>query len=458
MLLSFHFDREKIKMVKGDMITFYNGDVKKDDISSLKEKYIKFPRVPLLLLMHYLFVNDTELNVKQFDRFIYEIIGYHIEEQLEKVSSYHPVHELVVENHRFRNWLYRVNEGISMVESGWDKTIHAEMNDIMYSVGQLYNHFHVKEKLIFPVLERYGHSMFTREIWREDDRIRGLYHGAKNMINKIDFRKPEDVRLTFYTFEEAFQSMIFQEEKFLFPIVLELFKESEWNQIAVESSAYGYKMIKETEVQSQNWHMLNKAEKEREMGVKLNNILREKEMAELKLVSGNDVKTPIKRNPEAKESLSKPRNGVDSWKTENIPFGGGFLTLEEANLIFNHLPVEITFVDRNSIFKYFNQLTSAEDMMLIRTPLSIGRNVADCHPPKSLKKVMTLMRDLKAKKRETESMWFKKGDAYVHITYKALFNDDDEFIGVLEYVQDIAPFLNLPKEVKRELSPLEDEQ
>jgi len=93
---------------------------------------------------------------------------------------------------------------------------------------------------------------------------------------------------------------------------------------------------------------------------------------------------------------------------ENIAFGGGYLTTEEANLILNNLPLEITFVDKNSVFKYFNEITEASEMMLVRTPISIGRNAENCHPPKSLKKVMTLVRDLKTKKRSSESMWFKK--------------------------------------------------
>src|SRR5690625_7660548 len=81
-------------------------------------------------------------------------------------------------------------------------------------------------------------------------------------------------------------------------------------------------------------------------------------------------------------------------------------------------------------------------MMLVRTPISIGRNVANCHPPKSLKKVMTLVRDLKTKKRSSESMWFKKKDQYIHLTYKALFKDEEEFLGILEYVLDIQLFFD----------------
>ncbi|MCF3943701.1 PAS domain-containing protein [Oceanobacillus alkalisoli] len=129
--------------------------------------------------------------------------------------------------------------------------------------------------------------------------------------------------------------------------------------------------------------------------------------------------------------------------------------MKEADIILNNLPLEITFVDKNDIFKYFNEKVEAADMMFVRTPSSIGRNVANCHPPKSLKKVMQLIRDLKTKKRTSETMWFKKEGNVIHITYKGVFDENGEYVGILEYVQDIQPFLDLPREVKKEVSKLE---
>ncbi|WP_430541103.1 PAS domain-containing protein [Sporosarcina thermotolerans] len=55
--------------------------------------------------------------------------------------------------------------------------------------------------------------------------------------------------------------------------------------------------------------------------------------------------------------------------------------------------------------------------------------MANCHPPKSLRKVMTVIRDLKTGIRTSESMWFKKKDQYIHLTYKAIFNKEGEFLG-----------------------------
>lgn len=138
-------------------------------------------------------------------------------------------------------------------------------------------------------------------------------------------------------------------------------------------------------------------------------------------------------------------------KNQNIKIGGGYLTLKEAELILNNIPLELTFVDKNGLFKYFNEITESVDMMFIRTPISIGRSVANCHPPKSLKKMMQVMRKLKNREQETVTMWFKKGEEYIYVTYKGVFDEKGEYQGILEYVQDIQPFLDLPNVVKRDI-------
>lgn len=397
-MMAFQFDVKKIIQLSNDVHHYAVGDYASAHIKRLRETYANIPTVSVLLMMQQI-IEDGGKH-EDLNRFLTHII------QLDEHSLYvdytfkHPIHILLDENLQFKQHLKVIDRYIEKLEQGWTTLEKEDALKRMHGLGNLYNHFHVKEKLFFPLIEQYGHVMMTRIIWRDDDRIRGLYHGAKNMMEREGKVKNSDIRLTWRKFANEWMKMCFQEEKFLFPISAILFKEKEWERIAIESSAYGYEM--------------------------------------------------------ADEDVDMHELSVPSWQTEDIPFGGGFLTIEEANLILNNLPVEITFVDHRSVFKYFNQVVESADMMLIRTPLSIGRNVANCHPPKSLSKVMTLVRDLQTGRRKTESMWFKMKGKYVHITYKALFNDDGEFMGILEYVQDIGPFLNLPKEVKRELSTLKE--
>jgi hypothetical protein len=247
-------------------------------------------------------------------------------------------------------------------------------------------------------------------MWAEDDRIRNLYKGTKGMMNRLPALDLYHIKNGFEHFAEKFREMMLDEEKFLLPLVTNIFTEEDWQAIAAESEAFGYALIE--------------PKPDRQM--------KQKEVSEAS------------------------RDDYEDTKQEHIPFGGGYLTLEEANVILNNLPLEITFVDKHGIFKYFNKRIEASDMMFIRTPSSIGRNVANCHPPKSLKKVMRLIRDLKTKRRTSEMMWFKKGDKYIHITYKGVFNDAGDFAGILEYVQDIQPFFDLPRKVKKELRTDDD--
>src|SRR5690625_3605835 len=208
--------------------------------------------------------------------------------------------------------------------------------------------------------------------------------------------------------------MVFQEKAFLLPVICYYFTEDDWLAIAKESEAFGFAVIDP----DQKW-------------------VKEREVAKAK---------------------AEPVNEVANIESTPIPFGGGYLTVKEANNILNNLPVEITFVDKFGVFKYFNNMVKSSEMMFIRTPSSIARNVGHCHPPRSMKKVVRLISDLKEKRRTSETMWFKKDGRYVHITYKGLFDENGEYLGILEYMQDIQLFLDLPREVKKEITPLDSEK
>lgn len=50
-------------------------------------------------------------------------------------------------------------------------------------------------------------------------------------------------------------------------------------------------------------------------------------------------------------------------------------------------------------------------------------------------------------------MWFKseKMGKFVYVTYAAVRDDNGDFQGVLEYVQDIQEFLDLDSDVNRDI-------
>lgn len=418
MLTAIQYDQASLETMKNDLLKLQQSEQGIEAICNhLRDKYEHYPEVPLLLAIHYVFMHE-DVDSQIVKNFIEHVLHINITDYVSIISKEHIVYVLVHENERFRALLKLLRTQLETWRGVKETDEQQRIKETVHALGQIHNHFHVKEKLIFPVIERYGHIQFTRDMWREDDYIRSTYKAVKNLLADKVRTDSDDIHRTVQLFSEKLKHMLIQEEYMLFPLTLQLFEESEWKQIKIESSAYGYD----------------------------DNHSEDNDKTETLTANGKSDKTP--------KSLTN--EDMERRKTENIPFGKGYLTLEEADLILNNLPVEITFVDRNSIFKYFNDIHAAQDTILIRTPLSIGRNVAHCHPPKSLRKVMTLVRDLKTKKRTTETMWFKKGDAYVHITYKGLFNEEGEFIGILEYVQDIAPFLQLPTEEKTSIKKTVD--
>lgn len=388
-----------------------------ESIQAEVEQYFKEASVVEILLIEQEIINDEDEITLEDVMKLSEIRPHLYEHAINKADipdvdhPGHPVYIFKKENEIFQSILNEITHLLEVLEEDshdFEQTTTIEtLKQQIFRLGEFHKHYHRKEKLYFPIMEHYSYFTPTRIMWKGDDRIRALYKAIKKLVDQlpdIDFKY---IRKNYDAFLQEFKVMIFQEEALILPIILSTFHEKDWLAIAEESDAFGYAIIEPEE----------------------------------KWIS------------KYADEIFTEEAGVDP--TENIRFGSGYLTTEEANLILNNLPMEITFVDKNSVFKYFNEITKASEMMLIRTPISIGRNVANCHPPKSLKKVMTIIRDLKTKKRTSESMWFRKDDQYIHITYKALFNEKDEFLGILEYVQDIQPFFQLPNEVKKNLSRLD---
>lgn len=126
---------------------------------------------------------------------------------------------------------------------------------------------------------------------------------------------------------------------------------------------------------------------------------------------------------------------------KELKLGTGSLTMNEVNRILNKLPLELSFVDKNHIVQYFNDIPG--EKLFVRTSNTIGRDMLMSHPPKSKPMVEKLLSDLKTGVKDTQSAWYPKEDGtIVHITFTAV-RDEGEFLGVLEIVQDITDITKL---------------
>ena len=411
----------------------------------------------------------------------------------------HPVWIFKQENLALQAGLHRIQRLLDALESAesqgqdLDPGLLRGLTRQYQLLDQFQRHYRRKEELFFPIMESYGHDAPPKVMWGVDDQIRDLFDLAKEalkgLVDQAEHASVTQVLATYQAFVQEFKDMIFKEEAILIPLLLSLFSEDDWLAIAKDSPEFGYAIIQP----DKEWLPSRVKFGEQEESGGLAGAGRG---AEASGPAGQPAKVQASAQaqplpgagswagagqgiyqasgPAASQAVnlgadsgtgptanSVSNSAADSTTSPapnseaDLPFGGGYLSLKEANLILNHLPFEITFIDKNDLFKYFNTSMAIENKLFPRVPSAIGRHVKMCHPPRSLDMVMTLIDDLKHKRRTSESMWFHRSDGrFAYVTYIGVFDDQDQYMGVLEYVHDIAPLLDLGPD-KRGLAPLE---
>jgi DUF438 domain-containing protein len=111
------------------------------------------------------------------------------------------------------------------------------------------------------------------------------------------------------------------------------------------------------------------------------------------------------------------------------------LSYEQLDAIMETLPFELTFVDAEDTVAYFNRLDKTK--IFPRTRSVIGRKVDKCHPEKSVHVVGEIVDGFKNRTLDKAEFWINFRDEKVMIRYFPVYNDNDEYMGVLEVTQEI---------------------
>lgn len=313
----------------------------------------------------------------------------------------HPVMVLKKENLALRGAIDRIERLLQAYVSSKDEELLKGLKRQISLLDQFENHYLRKEYALFPIMESKGITAPPKVMWGVHDEIREIYKNFKQAFDE----QADDVMDQFLAAKEELLEMIFKEENILIPMVAQAFHVDDWEKMAQDTPQYGYCIV----------------------------------------------------TPEAEWKVEKKPSTIQSkeeiQETGDIPLSTGSLSLEQLDLLLNQLPMELSFVDKDNIVKYYNE-GNGEEKIFKRTKSAIGRDVINCHPPKSHAIVKQLFEQLRSGQKEKEEMWFKKEDKMIHVTYHAVRNAQGEYMGVLEYVQNIAPYVkNFESQpLKRELS------
>lgn len=322
----------------------------------------------------------------------------------------HPIHTFKKENKVIEDFIEgEVLNALSNYTENKSEANRVILASNLEKLATIDKHYSRKENLLFPYMEKYDITAPPQVMWGVDDEIRDKMKVAKSLIksDRVDIPKlNQEVR----DLVNQIIEMIFKEEEIMFPMVIETFSQKEWIAIEKASSEIGFTLL--TAVK--RW---------------LPSTLSEDEI-EIPKISKEDM-AAVEGGHTLKDSSVK------------IPLDAGSLTAEEVNAILNTVPLDMTFVGADDRVKYFTQ---GKERIFDRSLTIIGREVKNCHPPKSVHIVEQIVADLRSGKKTNEDFWLKLGDKFVYIRYFAVRNKAGEFLGTLEVSQNIKPIMELEDE------------
>lgn len=314
----------------------------------------------------------------------------------------HPVHTFKLENRAIETLIDdEIGKLLATYKEDRNDVIQKALFNSITKLASIDTHYKRKENLLFPYMERYNITAPPQVMWGIDDEIREKLKEVTAALKEVSAPLVEEA-LNEVT--EQIKEMIFKEDEILFPMIIEKFTQEEWVDIEKSSEEIGFTLIDSVKSWSPK---MDKKE-------------------EVKVDTANATSGVIEKDSDAE-----------------VQFDAGSLTAEEINCIFNTVPFDMTFVGANGRVKYFTQ---GKERIFDRAITIIGREVKNCHPPKSVHIVEQIVKDLQSGKKDNEDFWIRMGDVFVYIRYFAVRNKDGEYLGTVEVSQNIKPITELEGE------------
>lgn len=275
---------------------------------------------------------------------------------------------------------------------GWLMKIHARFNNLL----DVDKHYQKKEYLLFPYLEKLGITGPPKVMWGKHDETRGLIKAAIEAVSAEGEITPEEaLTITEMVFAPAVQAvtdMIMKEEEILFPMAMDQLTDADWYNIYQQTMEFGYCLYDPQE----EW------------------------------------------KPEGVE-VGEPEFGIKG----NFQLSTGSFNVEEMEALFRTLPIDLTFVDKNDKVKFFSL---GPDRVFTRNRAILGRDVRNCHPPSSVDIVDRILEDFKSGRESSAAFWINFKEKFIYIEYFALRDNNGEYLGTVEFTQDLTHVRSLQGE------------
>jgi uncharacterized protein len=296
------------------------------------------------------------------------------------VPGGHPVHTYMKENRAAEAIMAEIDKILDAdgeAVTGASAQGGASFADLVDNLSVINLHYLKKENQLFPLLEANGISGPPKVMWSTHDDIRALLKGARHQMGDA----PATAAGMTKNAITMINGMIFKEENILFPMALGALSEDDWQRVRYGEEDVGYAWIQPDE----GWH-------------------------------------------------AEAHRPADQSGGTRIHLDTGYLMPEQINLMLTHLPFDMSFVDENNIVRYY---TETKERIFPRSPGVIGREVQNCHPPKSVHMVNEILERFRSGERDKADFWIEMGGRFLNIRYFAVRDAAGTYKGCLETMQDV---------------------
>lgn len=296
-------------------------------------------------------------------------------------------------------------------------------------LAQWSRHLSRKQNQLYPALEKYGFDRPTQIMWTFDDKVRGLISESRRLLEagkQAEFLALQPIMA------DAFRDLADKEQEVLLPTAYKLVSDNEFSHMSRGDHEIGFALITPTPFYGNattNTNGINSTKTDLNSPASEQNF-----MSELVALLG---KYNVATAPSAETELD---------------VATGKLSLERINLLFKHMPVDLSYVDENELVKFYSD---TKHRIFPRSANVIGREVRNCHPAKSVHLVEEIIEKFRSGEQDKAEFWINKPEAFIYILYTAVRDEQGNFKGVLEMMQDCTRIRSL--EGSRTLLTWDDE-